>query len=123
MNWIMHNKLVFIVIIVVIAGGVWYGLSRSNTPPPLLTTTTTPDGSPIPTQNSDQEIIGTLLALRAVTLSGTIFSEPGFASLQDFGTAIVSEPIGRQNPFAPLGAQQPTRTSTTTTGSTPAGNR
>lgn len=100
----MHNKLVFIIVIVVIAGGVWYGLSQSGAPEPLLTTTS-PAGTLTTGQGSDQEIIGTLLALRAVTLSGTIFGDPGFMVLQDFGTTIVPEPVGRQNPFAPLGAQ------------------
>jgi hypothetical protein len=101
MNWIRHNKLVFILAIVVVAIGVWYGLSSGNEPPPLLTTTT-PSGQNVQEKNADQEIIGTLLALRAVTLSGTIFNDASFMSLQDFGTMIVPEPIGRENPFAPL---------------------
>lgn len=116
MNWLMHNKLVFILIILVVAGGVWYGLSQSSAPPPLLSTTTA-DGSPVSQQaSSDQEIIGTLLSLRAVTLSGTIFSDPSFATLQDFGTPIVPEPVGRPNPFAPLGAQNVQRAATSTGG-------
>lgn len=124
MNWLMHNKLVFILIIVVIAGGVWFGLSQGNEAPPLLSTTT-PDGSPVTQQvSNDQQIIGTLLSLRAVTLSGTIFADPGFASLQDFGTPIVPEPVGRPNPFAPLGAQSVSRPTTTgTTQSIPSPSR
>lgn len=106
MSWIMHNKLVFFAAIVIIVGGVWYGLSQSAAPAPLLTTTAA-DGSAA-TQANDQEIIGTLLALRAVTLSGTVFSDPAFLTLDDHGTPIVPEPVGRQNPFAPLGVQQQT---------------
>lgn len=102
----MHNKLIFIIIIVVIAGGVWYGLSISGAPEPLLVTTTSEGGS-VSAQNTDQEIIGTLLALRAVTLSGSIFSDPSFVTLQDFGTTIVPEPVGRENPFAPLRTSVP----------------
>ena len=101
MSWIMHNKLIFIVLIGVIAGGAWYGLSISGAPEPLLVTTT-PEGTSVSAQSTDQEIIGTLLALRAVTLSGSIFSDPSFVTLQDFGTTIVPEPVGRENPFAPL---------------------
>lgn len=109
MSWILKNKLVFILLIVVMVGGVWYGLSRGGEAPPLLTTTT-PEGTTIQQQNADQEIIGTLLALRAVTLSGSILTDPSFRSLQDFGTTLVPEPIGRQNPFAPLGASGATST-------------
>lgn len=97
----MQNKLIFILIIIVIAGGVWYGLSQTGSSAPLLVTTT-PDGSTVSGQANDQEIIGTLLALRAVTLAGSIFSDPSFMTLQDFGTTIVPEPVGRENPFAPL---------------------
>lgn len=105
MNWIMHNKLIFIVAVLVLAGGVWYGLSQGSSAPPLLVTTNADGTTAAGEQGSDQEVIGTLLALRAVTLSGSIFTNPAFLSLQDFGTPIVSEPIGRPNPFAPLGSQ------------------
>lgn len=104
MSWISQHKLLFIGIIVLIAGGVWYGLSQSGAPAPALTTTSA-DGSPVTSTSgsaADQDLVGTLLTLRAVTLSGTIFSDPSFATLQDFGTTIVAEPVGRPDPFAPL---------------------
>ena len=50
----------------------------------------------------DRTVIDTLLTLRSVTLSGTIFAEPAFMTLRDFGTEIIPEPVGRPNPFAPL---------------------
>lgn len=103
MSWISQHKLVFILVVAVVAIGVWYGLSQSGAPAPLLTTSAV-DVSPSE-QSTDQEIIGTLLALRSVTLSGSIFSDPAFVSLQDFGTTIIPEPVGRQNPFAPLSSQ------------------
>lgn len=105
MAWITQHKLVFALIIAVVAGGIWLGLSQSQEPAPLLTTTSAPDASTGAIGGGDQEIIGTLLSLRAVTLSGSIFEEPAFLTLQDFGTTIVLEPVGRENPFAPLGAQ------------------
>jgi len=110
MSWIAQNKLLVIIIALVVAGGVWYGLSQSGEPEPLLSTTAA-DGTSI-TQSTDQEIIGTLLALRAVTLSGSIFTDPSFLTLQDFGTPIVAEPVGRENPFAPLGSRPAGTTST-----------
>jgi hypothetical protein len=66
------------------------------------------DGSLIETQDltqatpADADIVNTLLELRAVSLSGTIFSDPAFLRLKDFGSQIIPEPVGRPNPFAPL---------------------
>ena len=51
---------------------------------------------------ADKGIVDTLLTLRAVSLSGSIFDDPAFASLRDFGTQITAEPVGRENPFAPI---------------------
>ena len=103
MSWISQHKLVFILHIIWIVGGVWYGLSQGSAPAPALTTSTA--GIPAGTTGSPgagQDLVGVLLTLRAVTLSGTIFTEPAFSTLQDFGTTIVPEPVGRTNPFAPL---------------------
>ena len=108
MQWIKQHLLLFIGIIVVLAAVFWYGLSSSSTPAPILTTDTV-SGSPS-LESSDQELVTTLLALRAVTLSGTIFQDPAFTSLSDFSTAIVPEPVGRDNPFAPLSGSATTST-------------
>lgn len=103
MSWISQHKLIFIIIIMLIVVGVWFGLSQGGAPAAVLTTTSA-SGAPTSAKSSvaDQELVGTLLTLRAVTLAGTIFSEPAFSSLQDYGTTIVPEPVGRLNPFAPL---------------------
>ncbi len=115
MQWIKTHLLLFIGIVVVVAGAMWYGLTQNATPTPVLTTVTT-SGSPTQ-ESADQELVATLLTLRAVTLSGTIFQDPAFVTLRDFGTTIVAEPIGRQNPFAPLGSRT-TGTTASTTGGT-----
>lgn len=115
MQWIKQHKMLFIGVVAVVALVAWYGLTQNAAPEPLLTTVT-PSGSGSPTEASaDQELVATLLTLRAVTLSGTIFQDPAFMSLRDFGTTIVAEPVGRPNPFAPLGASatSPAPTSTT----------
>jgi len=99
MQWIAQHKLLFVASIVVLGAVVWYGLSTSAPASPILTTGTL-TGSPT-TDSSDQQLVATLLALRAVKLGGTIFTDPAFTSLIDFSTPIVPEPIGRANPFAP----------------------
>lgn len=101
MTFITQHKLLVVLAIVLIVGGVWYGLSASSAPAPILTTDgASADGSV--TSSQDQDIVGTLLTLRAVTLKGTIFQDPAYRTLQDFSTTIVPEPVGKQNPFDPL---------------------
>ena len=53
---------------------------------------------------ADQELIALLLELKSIHLDDALFADPLFKSLEDFGKELVSEPVGRTNPFAPLSA-------------------
>ena len=107
-NFILSHKIIVVVVALLVAVGIWIGLSSSSSSSSsLITTETVGDNGP------DQELVATLLALRAVKLEGSIFSDPGFQSLKDFSTAIIPEPIGRPNPFAPLGSSVIVSASTT----------
>lgn len=101
MSFLMQHKLVSVLAVLLVVAGVWYGLSASSAPAPILTTDGGTDGS-VTTSSQDQDIVGTLLTLRAVTLKGTIFQDPAYRTLQDYSTTIVPEPVGKQNPFDPL---------------------
>lgn len=81
---------------ILIAVGAWWFLSAEPQDDSLLATENVAGGGLV-----DKDLVGTLLQLRAVSLGGTIFSDPAFMALQDFGTQIVPEPVGRPNPFAP----------------------
>lgn len=118
---ILQNKFVLMLVGgLLIAGVVWYSFLRDRGSTSLIETADLTE-----TTEADGDIVNTLLELRAVSLSGTIFSDPAFLRLQDFGSAIVPEPVGRSNPFAPLPGQAATAagainirsatTSTTTT--------
>ncbi len=50
-----------------------------------------------------QEFLQTLQQLRDITLDGTVFDDARFQSLVDFRQTITPEPVGRPNPFAPIG--------------------
>lgn len=51
-----------------------------------------------------QEIVIELNRLRALqSINGDLFVNPAFASLRDFTQTVVPQPIGRNNPFAPIG--------------------
>lgn len=107
MQWIKKNMVVVIILVVVIVGGVWYGMSGGGTQSEQLLTTEVINDSGSPTEDAvDRDLVETLLTLRAITLSGTIFADPAFKALQDFGTTIVPEPVGRPNPFAPVSGGQ-----------------
>lgn len=84
---------------IVVAGAIWYGMSQGSgsSSGSLIA------NQPVATSADERELVETLLALRSVTLDGSIFTQPAFMSLKDFGTQIVPEPAGRPNPFAPLG--------------------
>ena len=103
MKFFTDHKILVIAGAVLIAAAVWFGLSGGGSPSSASLVTT--QGANAGMSAADQNLVSTLLALRAVKLDGAVFSEPSFQSLQDFSTQIVSEPVGRANPFAPLQAQ------------------
>ena len=49
-----------------------------------------------------QNLLITLQNLHTIKLDDTIFSDPAFQSLTDFGVIIPLEAAGRRNPFLPL---------------------
>ncbi len=57
------------------------------------------------TQASEAEIsfITLLGKIDPITFDTSIFSNPRFLRLQDIRTAIIPEPSGRKDPFAPIG--------------------
>lgn len=49
------------------------------------------------------EALSALLEMRTIKLDGRLFENRAFQSLVDTNREIVPEPVGRQNPFAPIG--------------------
>ena len=96
MDFISRHKTVLILLALVVAGFFWYS-SSSQAPAPILTK----EGADL-SGSADRGLVETLLTLRAVSLSGTILSDPSFRRLKDFSTPITLEPAGRVDPFAPL---------------------
>jgi hypothetical protein len=94
LNNILQHKITAGIVMAVILAVAWYVLTGTSQPPPIL--------QPDSVDPADQDLVTTLMQLRAVTLDGTIFTDPVFMSLQDFGVEIQPEPVGRPNPFLPL---------------------
>lgn len=103
MQWIKQHYLVGGLIIGAVVLGAWYGMTSNSAPEPLITTDVIGNSGSPSEDIADRELVESLLTLRAITLSGSIFTDPAFRSLKDFGTPIVAEPVGRPNPFAPIG--------------------
>lgn len=83
---------------IVIAAFVVYVLFFVHKEEPVLSGTPTTASTAV-----DQDLVAILFELKAITLNDDIFSNPVFRSLVDFGQELVPEPVGRVNPFAPLG--------------------
>ena len=110
---LLKNKFVVVALAgFVIATITWYSFMRDDSAP-LLATQDLTQATAV-----DSDVVGVLLQLRAVSLSGTIFSDPTFQVLQDFGSEIIPEPVGRPNPFAPLGSSVAATTTATTSAAT-----
>lgn len=50
----------------------------------------------------EREVLSLLNDLNRIDLEGNIFSSPIFHSLVDYSVELTPEPVGRENPFAPL---------------------
>lgn len=92
-------------IVVVVIAAAWYVLTQPSSSGSLLETSGNTASGP------EQQVVNTLLQLRSISLSGTILTDPAFQSLHDFSIDLVPEPVGRDNPFAPVAL--PTFSSTT----------
>lgn len=89
------------VITVVVLLAVGFFVYSSFFKPDATSTLTAADVNPAQTA-VEQELIALLLELRSIRLDLSLFDDPAFQSLSDFSQELVSEPVGRPNPFLPL---------------------
>ena len=104
MGFLKKYKTIFIIVIVVIAGGIAYNTLFKSDNENLLTS----DIGILSSEESaaavaENDLLNLLLDIRSIKLDGNIFSKETFKSLEDFGQEIIPEPVGRENPFAPIG--------------------
>jgi hypothetical protein len=92
------NKILIIGLLLVAGVGAYLFLGKSEEPP----LTTTEDG--VSSGTIGQELVVELTRLRGLqNIRGDIFKDPVFMSLQDYTQTVVAQPLGRSNPFAPIG--------------------
>lgn len=98
-DFIRRYRNIIIVISLTVVAFVVYSLFFTGTPRSALMT----EEVNATEAAVEQELISLLLQLRSIKLDTALFSNTRFQSLEDFGQEIVDEPVGRTNPFAPLG--------------------
>ena len=107
MDFLKQNKMMVLgVIALLIAGYVYFAYFSGGSPPATLSST---DANVALSQN----LLVTLQNLHTIKLDDSIFSDPAFQSLTDFGVTIPPENIGKRNPFLSLGASSAASASTT----------
>lgn len=104
LDLLKKNKIILIIVVVIVAAFMWFGLAEQKPTNNLLSSEVRSNSSP-----ADQETLRVLLDMRSIRLDSSIFENPAFASLRDFGKDIIPEPVGRNNPFAPVGSSQSAR--------------
>lgn len=98
MHFIKQYQAAIGIVAVIIAAFIAYSIYFARPEVPALT-----ESSVVEAQSLvNQELIALLLTLRGIKLDPSLFDDVRFKSLKDFGQDLVSEPVGRPNPFAPL---------------------
>jgi|TARA_B100001971_G_scaffold73246_3_gene67609 hypothetical protein len=92
-------KTTILIIAIAIMAGVAYTILFGGEDSTLLVSERQDNAASVEESN----LLTFLLDLRSVKLDENIFSDPVFKSLEDFGQELTAEPIGRENPFAPIG--------------------
>ena len=91
------NIFLFLIIFALLAAGYVYFFRGESGD--TLQISTGPSGA---ATEVGRELLQLGATLRAIKLDDSIFSDPAFRALEDFSQELTPEPVGRQNPFAPL---------------------
>jgi hypothetical protein len=95
MNFLKQNKTVIGVCVAAVAALVIYVMYFSGGSSATLSSSSS-------VSTASQNILVTLQDLNTIKLDDSIFTNPVFLSLTDFGVTIPLENVGRSDPFAPL---------------------
>ncbi len=100
-DFFKNNKVAIIGAVVVMLGGyVYYAYFSGNSDLAVLQDSS---GSAV-----SQDLLSTLSSLRTIHLDTSVFSDPSFQSLSDFGVTLPPQQAGRTNPFLSLKVSNPT---------------
>lgn len=107
-------KKILIALVILVAVVVIYRIFFIQEPEAPLSSETVSELS-----SEDGDLLSLLLQLKSLTLSDALLADAAFVTLQDFTVELAPEPIGRRNPFAPIGVNEapPTEPASTSTSS------
>jgi len=110
----MTSKTKQIIIAVVVIAIAFFGYQMFFAPKDTGTSTLSTTSAVKQTVVDGAQLYTMLKRLTNVNLKGDIFSNQTFISLVDYGVTIQDQPVGRPNPFAPIGSDSGSQVSTTT---------
>lgn len=92
-------------IVIAVGATIYFLFFRSKVAPEALTSTSgSSDGSPV----IGQELVTELNRLKSLrSINKNFFTDPAFVSLKDVTQPVEPQPLGRANPFSPVGADTP----------------
>ena len=112
----MSKKIIIFAIVgIVIAGAVWYmGRSDSTTTETTSSTGLSSSGAgviggpvaPVDPLANGSDFAQLLSTIDSISLDTGIFRDPSYLALRDNKVILIPEPIGRPNPFAPIGSDE-----------------
>jgi hypothetical protein len=101
MSWIKKHKFLVIILLLAVLGLAYVVLQDS------LTEIKLPTVSGLLRESGDdteyQDAVRVLSDLRRISLDTSIFENTAFVSLFDFTRPLEPKPLGRRNPFLPIG--------------------
>lgn len=89
---------------VLVAGVYFLFLRNDEAAGPVLSTDSSEGVAMTASAQADRELLQLLQELSSINLEGSIFNDPLFRSLENFRVEPTPQPVGRDNPFAPVGS-------------------
>jgi len=96
-NFFQNNKNILITVIILIIGFYIFKYFKGATSPAESL-----DSSVV---SAGRDVVDLSNSIKNATLDSSLFSIPTYKALQDFSTEITLQPIGRVNPFSPIGSE------------------
>lgn len=97
-----YKTILLIIIIIIVAFIAYTFLFVGKKDDNLLISDSASKSSDNTSAALESDLLTLLLDIRSIKLDGSVFSNKAFQSLEDFGQDIAPEPVGRENPFAPV---------------------
>ena len=96
------NTIIIGVVIVVVLFGGWYFYSKGSS---SASTSQLISSSPNNTAQGavGADVLSILNNVSSINIDANFFQTPAYQSLVDYSIAVPPQPVGRNNPFAPVG--------------------